>query len=160
MAERIEVRPYRPEDLEAVAALDNICFAAPFRFSKAAVKRFAERRGAIVRVAWAVRERVADDEAAGFCIVHMERARRPYGYFVTLDVDPHYRRSGIGQALMHSAEDLAREAGALEMMLHVSVENKGAIQLYERLGYRPLRIESGFYGEGGDAVVYSRVLRP
>ena len=157
---RFELRAYRPEDLDLIAALDNVCFEAPFRFSRAAMKRFAGTANAIVRLVWAIDESAGTEEAAGFCILHMERARIPRGYIVTLDVAPRYRHGGVGQSLMRAAEELAWRAGAGEMALHVSVSNSAAIQLYERLGYKPLRLESGFYGEGGDAFLYTRSLQP
>jgi len=158
--ERIELRAYRPEDLQAIAALDNVCFEAPFRFSRAAMKRFVEARNALNRLAWAVDEDSENAILAGFCVVHVERGRREglLGYVVTLDIAPPYRRCGLAHRLMRSLEAMAARAGAGEMFLHVAAENHGAIRLYERLGYHPVRREKGFYGEGGDAMAYRRAL--
>ena len=158
---QMELRAYRPEDLQALAALDNLCFAAPFRFSKAAMKRFAETGNAIHRLAWVGSEASSGEQIAGFCIVHLQRERdgRLLGYVVTLDVAPAYRRWGVGYALMRAVEEVAAKRGAGEMLLHVAAGNQGAIRLYERLGYHLVRRDEGFYGaEGGDALVYRRVL--
>jgi ribosomal protein S18 acetylase RimI-like enzyme len=42
---------------------------------------------------------------------------------------------GIGKALMHAAEDWAREQGYPMIQLHVLVGNDRARSMYERLGY-------------------------
>lgn len=54
------------------------------------------------------------------------------------------RGLGLGTALMERAEDRAREMGKRKMTLQVVAENAGAIRLYERLGYRTVRTQSGF----------------
>ncbi len=155
----MELRPYKSTDLDDIAALDALCFDPPFRFSKAAMRNFAEACNALTRLAV-----VADDAGvealAAFCIVHLERsgAGRPIGYVVTLDVAAPYRGQGIGQRLIESLQIMAAEAGATCMRLHVSVRNPVAIRLYERLGYCFLHLEKDFYDAGGDALVYERSL--
>jgi ribosomal protein S18 acetylase RimI-like enzyme len=42
---------------------------------------------------------------------------------------------GIGKALMHAAEDWARDQGYAMVQLHVLVDNARARSMYERLGY-------------------------
>ncbi len=54
------------------------------------------------------------------------------------------RGLGLGTALMERAEDRARDMGKRKMTLQVIGENAGAIRLYERLGYRSVRTQSGF----------------
>lgn len=53
-----------------------------------------------------------------------------------LHVTPAARGAGVGTALIHAAEALAREAGAPKVLLDVDVGNTRARALYERLGYR------------------------
>jgi GNAT superfamily N-acetyltransferase len=45
------------------------------------------------------------------------------------------RRSGVGEALMRSLHEEARERGVRRVWLEVIVENTGAFALYEKLGY-------------------------
>jgi GNAT superfamily N-acetyltransferase len=47
------------------------------------------------------------------------------------------RRHGIGSALTHAAEDLARERGHAVLALEVSDADRATQALYERLGFRP-----------------------
>ena len=60
------LRGYRDDDLDAMFRLDEVCFEAPFRFSRAAMRRFAKARRARVAIA------ELDGELVGFCIVHVE----------------------------------------------------------------------------------------
>ena len=153
------LRGYEQGDLGVLYALDRVCFEPPFRFSQAALRRFAEASNAIVRVA----EQAADAEErpvlAGFCIVHLEPAPGGLaGYVVTLDVDPAWRGQGVARTLMGAVEQAARDAGASSMSLHVFRANRPAIQLYERLGYACAHSAVNFYGRGLDALVYQKAL--
>lgn len=153
------LRPYRTSDLPALYLLDKVCFEPPFRFSRETMRRFAEAKNAIVRLACEQLDPGDSERVTGFCIVHLERGRSDIvGYVVTLDVEPAYRRQGIGPKLMHSVEVLARDAGAAAMTLHVWSGNRSAIQLYERLGYVYLRTANDFYGPDFDALVYRKLF--
>jgi ribosomal-protein-alanine N-acetyltransferase len=143
------LRAYEPRDLDAMHALDVLCFARPFRFSRRAMRGFAEAGKARVAVA------EIDDAIAGFCILHIEDADDARaGYIVTLDVAPAHRRAGMARALMRQAELHAVDAGCSLMVLHVFTGNADAIAFYERLGFSVARREKNFYGGSRDALVY------
>ena len=156
------LRAYKPADLPALVALDTACFESAFRFSRGTMRRFAEAANAIVRLAVTAGTDEVPERLLGFCIVHLERraTAQVEGYVVTLDVASACRGQGIGHALMQAVEALAQDAGAVEVRLHVSAQNAAAIRLYERLGYRRERQVNGFYGAGGDALIYRRPLGP
>ena len=147
----IALRKYERRDLEAIVALDAECFAPPFRFSRAAMQRFAEAENA-----WSVVAE-AEGELSGFCIVHLEVAETvDVGYVVTIDVAEGFRRKGIGERMLAEGEAWVRRSGGVGMMLHVFVKNAGAVRFYERLGYRRVGGQRGFYGPGIDAAMYWR----
>jgi len=145
-------REYRKTDLEAMVAMDVVCFPPEFRFSRRAMMQFAEARNAITIIA------EADDAAlAGFIIAHVERvATGTRGYLATIDVAPEHRRAGLAEHLMQLAERAATAHGAAHMELHVSIENGAAIRLYDRCGYKRTEVVPGFYGEGIDAYGYRK----
>jgi ribosomal-protein-alanine N-acetyltransferase len=150
----VTLRDYRAGDLEVMYALDVVCFEPPFRFSKLAMRRFAEARGSIAVLA------EAPEELAGFCIVQVEGGKSGrQGYVVTLDVAPEWRRRGLAGRLMADAEAKAAQAGTTRMALHVFAGNVGAVRFYEGIGYARTGIEQGFYGRGLDAVVYFKPIR-
>jgi len=145
----IELRGYAAHDLDAMFRLDEACFAEPFRFTQAAMRRFAESRKARVVIA------EADGALAGFAILHVEGS---VGYVVTLDVAEGFRRQGLARQLMYAMENEASEAGCAVVGLHVFTGNEGAIRFYERAGYERAGDVPGFYGEGLDAWAYRKKL--
>ena len=153
MSEVPELRNYRPEDLDALYALDVECFEEPFRFSRATLKRFLESRQALTSV--------AEDYSGitGFILVHLHRKMSRFsGYVVTLDVRPMHRRSGLGSLLMRHAERLSQAADASGIRLHVSAENGPAQAFYTRLGYAQIGTAPNFYGNSLDALVLEKTL--
>jgi len=126
----IELRGYDARDLDAMFRLDEECFEEPFRFTRSAMRQFAESRKARVVIAESV------GALAGFAILHAEGR---VGYIVTLDV---------------AAED----AACAVVGLHVFVGNEAAIRFYERVGYERVGDVPAFYGDGLDAWVYRKKL--
>lgn len=145
----IALRGYEQSDLGAIVELDAACFAPPFRFSREAMRRFAEAANAWVVIAEEM------DELAGFCIVHLEPAESvSVGYVVTIDVAEQFRRRGLGERMLTEGEKWVRGAGGAGMMLHVFVKNQSAVRFYEELGYKRVGDQRGFYGPGIDAAMY------
>ena len=65
-----------------------------------------------------------------------ERVKGDEFIVASLAIKPSGRGLGLGTALMHEAENVAKSMGKSTMTLAVIGENEGAIRLYERLGYR------------------------
>jgi ribosomal-protein-alanine N-acetyltransferase len=151
---KVELRRFRVDDLEAIFRLDELCFSEQFRFDRESMRKFAEARGAITLIA----ENVSG-ELAGFAITHVEKmAIGKRAYVVTLDVAFEDRRTGVAGRLMEETERLAALAGAVWIELHVFVENEGAVRFYEGRGYRRVGTRAGFYGRRLDAWVYRKDL--
>jgi ribosomal-protein-alanine N-acetyltransferase len=150
---QVRLRGYDPGDLDALFALDEICFEPAFRFSRAALRRFAETRRARVIVAEAA------GVVVGFCITHIERtATGCSGYVVTLDVAPGWRERGLARRMMLNMEAQVRSEGCRTMLLHVFTGNAAAILFYERLGFERGHTAEAFYAPGLDAFVYRKSL--
>jgi ribosomal-protein-alanine N-acetyltransferase len=132
-------------------ALDVLCFEPVFRFSRRAMRSFAEAAGAVTILA----ESDATSELAGFCIVQVDER---VGYVVTLDVAAAWRRRGLARRLMAEVERRVGAAGGVGMVLHVFTGNAGAIRFYEGMGYARMGLAEGFYAPGVDALVYEKRL--
>jgi ribosomal-protein-alanine N-acetyltransferase len=165
---RVQLRAMEPRDLEAMHALDHLCFEEPFRFSWSSMRRFASQPNAIGLVAefqavgFTGRPNHGSSlqvpgELAGFTIVHVDR-RDQSAYLVTLDVHPSARRHGLAERMVAELEGKSAAAGARSMHLHVYSGNEIAIRLYERWGYRRLNLEKNLYADGFDAWTYSKPL--
>jgi ribosomal protein S18 acetylase RimI-like enzyme len=149
----ITLRAYRAGDLNAMHALDVICFEPPFRFTHSAMRRFAEAKNARVVIA---EERGA---LVGFVILHIEDAEGSrYGYVVTLDVSPGHRRMGLAGQLMHEVERQALAEGSVAVVLHVFTGNDHAIGFYEKHDFVRSYREPDFYGRDSDAWVFHKPL--
>jgi ribosomal-protein-alanine N-acetyltransferase len=137
------LRDIHRSDLEALYALDQICFDSGIAYSKTELKQIlrsasgcgvlAESRGEIVGF------------AAGYV------SSRGAGHVVTLDVSPGFRRKGAGRALFNNLLERFRKAGATGIRLEVEVENAPAIAFYRSFGFRSTRRVSDYYGYGRDA---------
>lgn len=57
-------------------------------------------------------------------------------YIFTVSVHPNFQQRGFGKQLLKHAEDKAKAAGLRRCSLGVTVDNIGAIRLYERFNYR------------------------
>ena len=152
---RVKIRAFQPGDLDAMHALDVICFDPPFRFTRSAMRRFAEARKARVVIA------EIDGAIVGFGIVHVEQAEAVLAaYIVTLDVSPERRRVGVARLLMSALQQRALDDGCSMIALHVFAENSDAIGFYEHLGFARSHRARDFYGDGLDALVYHKVIQP
>jgi ribosomal protein S18 acetylase RimI-like enzyme len=129
------------------ATLDDLDQLAPL-FD--AYRRFYEQPGDVARASAFLHERlerrestilVAEDagQLLGFCQLYptwcsVAAAR----IFVLYDlfVDPAARRGGVGRALMRTARDFGREAGAVRLDLTTARDNTRAQALYESEGWQ------------------------
>ena len=69
-----------------------------------------------------------------------------------LMVAGHYRRRGVGTALLEAAVDWARTLGVLKLELHVFPHNGPAISLYERFGFVQEGYRRNHYRRGREYV--------
>lgn len=63
-------------------------------------------------------------------------AHKDEHYISLVAVDPDLQGRGIGQALLRAAEDEARAAGAVAILLHTAATNTRARAAYARAGYQ------------------------
>lgn len=74
-------------------------------------------------------------------------------------VDPLVRRRGIGAMLVHAALNWARDLRADEIRLEVRESNTGAVQLYERCGFKMAGRRPAYYADPPeDALLMRRRL--
>ncbi len=146
VVESLVIRPMRPDDVAAVAAIDRLSFSLPwseraFRHevseNPSARAWVAEQSGCLVGmlVLWLVL-----DEA----------------HIATLATHPDYRRRGIGERLLTTALDAARAEGAKRAFLEVRAGNLAAQAMYAKLGFVVDGRRLHYYKDNGeDAVLMS-----
>lgn len=90
---------------------------------------------------------------------HVRRGIVKQGHVVSIAVLPEFRRRGIATALMVNAMNAMKDKhGAGEVYLEVRVSNEPAIRLYEKLGFRKVKILKKYYLDGEDAYLMAREL--
>jgi ribosomal-protein-alanine N-acetyltransferase len=151
-------RLYQPADFTALYAVEELCFDAPFRFSRALMRKLIANPNSAT---WIAKEDIAKEnkELAGFAIV--DWATVPKGtvaYIQTIEVNPASRRQGIARELLRLSEVSALVVGATAIWLHVDVENTAAMRLYEGRGYARKGREEHFYARNRAAFIYAKSL--
>ncbi len=146
-------RPYAAPDLDALYAIEELCFRHPLRFSRRYVRQLVENPDAAT---W-----IAEDahQPTGFVVVDWAQKRGLIAAYVqTLEVLPQYRGQGIAAELLRRGEHSASAAGAAQIMLHVDENNAAAIHLYEKAGYGAMGRVPNYYATGSAALVYGKPL--
>ena len=137
----IELRELGADDLEAAYTLDQACFEPGIAYSRAEIRSFLSRPGAIALAA------EAGGALVGFAIAE-RRGRR--GHIVTIDIAADSRRRGLGRRLFAELLRRLEAAGARHIRLEVDVRNAAAIRFYEKLGFERTRTLRSYYGQGLD----------
>lgn len=131
-----EVSPAAGDDMKAVEGLEKAYFCGP--------------------------DPIDPSNPAQTCVTAKERGRVA-GYYCAADapgfwellslaVRREYRRCGVGGLLMRDLIGRAKAAGKEKVFLEVRTENKTAIRLYEKHGFKALSVRKGYYPDGADAV--------
>ena len=67
-----------------------------------------------------------------------------------------HRRRGLGTALLAWLETTARTLGVTAIWLQVRASNASAIAFYGRLGFRAMRLHTGYYQGVEDALFMAK----
>jgi ribosomal-protein-alanine N-acetyltransferase len=81
------------------------------------------------------------------------------GHFITIDVDPKRRRSGLGSTLMRAGEQYLGSLGCLAITLEVATDNTAAQRFYEQHGYAETGRIPAYYPNNTDALVMRKSLQ-
>lgn len=147
-----------PEHIPRIHGIETLCFSTPW--SEDSFRR--EFEGGLARYFIAIRlspEGRETELVAGFC-----------GYWKVLDeahitnvaVHPGHRNIGVGAGLLDAMIGDMKLNGSKAATLEVSVDNFGAIRLYERFGFERAGIRKNYYeNPGKDAIImWKRNLQP
>lgn len=110
---------------------------------------------------------VAEKEGkiVGYIMCRVEYGRTSFGFrlikkghVVSIAVLPEHRRQGIGTNLLLNAENALKDYGAKEVILEVRVSNIPAIKMYEKIGYKKVKVLKSYYSDGEDAYLMAKKL--
>jgi ribosomal-protein-alanine N-acetyltransferase len=140
----IAIRSFEPEDIAAVARLEEILFPEPW--SEMMLRDELEAAGRTYLIS-------ADGtEIVGYGGVMLIGSD---AHIMTLAVVPAARRRGVGSQLMLSLVDAAIAAGAEHLTLELRVSNEPARALYEKFGFAPVGIRPRYYRDEDALVMWA-----
>jgi ribosomal-protein-alanine N-acetyltransferase len=151
----MQFRLYEPEDFAALYAIEEACFAPPFRFSRRYLGYLLDACDAATWVAQ------RDDRLAGFAVIQWaEQDEGSLAYLQTLEVAPEFQRQGVGRELLGLSEESACRAGAIQVWLHVDEQNEAALRLYETNGYLREGRKENYYAHNRAALILCKQWAP
>jgi ribosomal protein S18 acetylase RimI-like enzyme len=77
-----------------------------------------------------------------------------YGFSIKKE----YRKHGYGKKLLEDSINYFKQYGIKKMSLTVGLENKVAIELYKKIGFKNEKLLKNEYGKGIDRLCFSREI--
>ncbi|MFO1129112.1 MAG: peptidase C39 family protein [Rhodospirillales bacterium] len=147
------IRPAVATDLDALVHIEARAFATD-RFSRRSFRYLLSRANAITLVD-------ADDDGRvrGYVMVLFNRGTS-LARLYSIARDPTDRGTGLGAALLTSAEQIARERDAAYMRLEVRADAEATEAFYRSHGYRRFDLQPHYYEDDVAAVRMQKSLAP
>jgi len=136
------IRPVAQSDMAGVYSVEKECFDDPYPVQF--LDDLAEIQGDRFFVA------VENGKVVGYSVGTSD------GHIVSVAVDPHHRRRGIGTTLLSAVIRQIMQNRTKEIYLEVRKGNTSAISFYERRGFRISSQIRHYYPDGEDAWVLRR----
>ena len=130
----VSMGPMRPEDLEQIVGLEELCFSNPWS------RNIFE--GALISPLVYTQVLRNGEEVVGYLMAFYQGPGFEIG---NIAVAPDYRRRGLGHQLLSEALRVAVEGGRQTAGLTVRESKAGAIRLYESFGFKRIGISPGYY---------------
>ncbi len=135
-------------DIDAIMDMEKMCFdrdAWPRRMIEEEIAGGTGRRARVVRD--------KNGTAVAYCIA---RAFMDEMEIFKLAVHPFHRRKGMALTLLR---DAMRDLGRGSITLEVAADNKEAILLYSKTGFKTLGLREKYYSNSGrDALIMRAVI--
>jgi ribosomal-protein-alanine N-acetyltransferase len=150
------VEPAQPADLDALVALERMCFSHPWtpRNFTSAMADPPRSRVVVLRV-----PHPADDPGHGIAAYCVYELAADELHVHNVAVHPGVRRAGLGRLLMEVVLQAGAHQGARAALLEVRRSNDAARRLYESLGFHSLGTRRNYYSHPPeDAIVMRRAL--
>ena len=142
----VGVRQATLADVPALVLLEQQCFSTD-RLTARRFKHYVTSQQAVLLVATSA----PPSMLVGYALLLLRRGTQLTRLY-SIAVSPEARGSGVAARLITALEEQALQRGKPFMRLEVSIDNKGAIALYDRLGFSPFGMYEDYYGDHSDAL--------
>lgn len=151
----LRIRPARRADVLKIVALEQSVFPGD-RLSWRSLLAFAGSKTAAFLVAEASSGKA--EALAGYAVA-LFRKPSAIARLYSVAVSPDYQGQGVAKRLIKTAEREAAKRAKTRMRLEVRADNKAAIILYSRLGYKQFGRIPSYYDDGADALRFEKALK-
>lgn len=130
-----EIREMRPDDLEQVICIEHEIFLFPW-----SIINFSDS----IKAGYHCRVLVQpnSDLVMGYGILMIGPGE---AHVLTLGIGIAWQSQGLGGKMLRHLIELSRKNQAEFVLLDVRESNTGAINLYQRLGFRKIAVRKGYY---------------
>lgn len=101
---------------------------------------------------------VLDNEIVGYGLLLFHRGTA-LARLYSIAISQKHQGQGLGKKLLMKLEEDALENECSYLRLEVSIENKSAIKLYEKSGYRKFALKKDYYENHSDALCYEKKIK-
>jgi ribosomal-protein-alanine N-acetyltransferase len=144
------------DDLDALVALERLCFSHPWTPRNFADAMADPPRSRVVVLRVPHPPGHPERGIAAYCVYDVAAGELQVHNLAVL---PGVRRGGLGRLLMRVVLEVAARQGARTALLEVRRSNEAARRLYESLGFHALAVRPDYYSHPTeDAVVMERAL--
>ena len=150
MAESVIVRQAVIDDIDELYRIEEAGFEHD-RFDKKQFRHLITKANATVLVL------IHNIKICGYSIM-LWRKNSKRARLYSIVIDPQAHGKGLGGQLLRASEELASSLGCEEISLEVRVDNKPAIHVYERHGYREIKPLIGYYSDGANGMHMLKLL--
>lgn len=140
------------DDLDALMDLEQRCFTSD-RMSRRSFKHQLQQDSNLLMVA------TKSEQVLAYILIFL-RQGTSLARLYSIAVSPDAHGMGVGRGLLTQAEEIAAEQGRMFMRLEVRKDNKAAITLYERMGYRQFGLYTDYYEDHADALRFQKRIIP
>ncbi|GLT16093.1 acetyltransferase [Vibrio algivorus] len=141
---KMELRRATPQDLPALIELENSAFSSDMITARQ-MKRFLNSPYSQI---WIVQ---SEQQIAGYALLLFHQGTQ-LSRLYSIAVNPLFRGQKIAQQLMDKCEQAALEHGSTTLRLEVRNDNIAAKNLYQKLGYKPLKVLIHYYDDLADGL--------
>ena len=146
----MRIREMRLEDVPQVAAIERLCFSAPWN-ENMIISSWESRLSC-----WLIAE--IDGCVAGYV---GSEAVLDSADMMNIAVAPEYRKRGIAEALIKALVEHLQQRDILFLLLEVRVSNAPAIALYNKLCFEQVGRRPKYYtNPREDALILRKELKP
>jgi [ribosomal protein S18]-alanine N-acetyltransferase len=132
------IRTATLDDFERIVELERLCFPREHAYSRRQLRYLLSKANSTVLV------ETMDALVRGFLII-LYRSGTTVAGIETVNVDPAFRKKGIGLRLLSAAEGHMGKKGIRTIRLEVAITNTAAITLYEHAGFHQTMLLKKYY---------------